>query len=70
MQDSYHRQLDPKASVDSGRSRKGQVLLRLGALNTCILGCSEDLVSRLSKGPSWASYGLLWGPIGDTRWTY
>ena len=27
-----------------------------------------DLVSRLSKGPYWASYGLLWGLIADTKW--
>ena len=32
-----------------------------------ILGCSGDLVSRLSNGPYWASYGLLLGLIGDTK---
>ena len=26
-----------------------------------------DLVSRLSNGPYWASYGLLWGLIEDTK---
>ena len=34
-----------------------------------ILGCSGDLVSRLSNGPYGASYGLC-GLIGDTKWTY
>ena len=31
---------------------------------------SGDLVSRLSDGPYGASYGLLWGLIGDTKWTH
>ena len=35
-----------------------------------ILGGSGDLVSRLSNGPCGASYGLLWGLVGDTKWTY
>ena len=35
-----------------------------------LLGCSGDLVSRLSNGPYGASYGLLWGLIRDTKWTY
>ena len=36
-----------------------------------VLGCSlGDLVSRLSNGPYGASYGLLWGLIGDAKWTY
>ena len=34
------------------------------------LGCSGDLVSRLSSGPCGASYGLLWGLIGDAKWSY
>ena len=29
-----------------------------------------DLVSRLSNEPHGASSGLLWGLIGDTKWTY
>ena len=49
----------------------------LGPLNTrCrillrnrngVLGCSRDLVSRLGNGPCGASYGFLWGLIGDTK---
>ena len=35
-----------------------------------LLGCSGDLVSRLSNGPCRASYGLLLGLEGDTKWTY
>ena len=35
-----------------------------------IIGCLGDLVSRLSKGPYRAYYGLLWGLTGDTNWTY
>ena len=35
-----------------------------------LLGCSGDLVSRLGKEPYEASYGLLLGLIGDTKWTY
>ena len=34
------------------------------------LGCLGDLVSRLIIGPSVAFRGLLWGLIGDTKWTY
>ena len=34
------------------------------------LGCLGDLVRRLSNGPYGASYGLLRGLIGDTKWTY
>ena len=34
-----------------------------------LLGRSGDLVSRLSNGP-YGAYGLLWGLIGDTKWTY
>ena len=34
----------------------------------CLLsGCFVDLVSRLSNGPYGASYGFLWGLIGDTK---
>ena len=29
-----------------------------------VLGCSGDLVNRLSNGPYRASYGLLWGLCG------
>ena len=35
-----------------------------------ILGCPGDLVSRIGNGPYGASYGLLWGLIGDTKRTY
>ena len=35
-----------------------------------ILGCSGDLVSRLSNGPYRASNGLLWWLVADTKWTY
>ena len=40
----------------------------LGVAHTWML--FGDLVSRLSSGPYRASYGLLWGLIGDTKWTY
>ena len=42
---------------------------RLGLLGGP-LGCSGDIASRLSNGPYGASYGLLCGLIGDTKWTY
>ena len=32
-----------------------------------LLGCSGDLVRRLSNAPSGACYGLLGGLIGDTN---
>ena len=35
-----------------------------------LLGCSGDLASRLSNRPYWAYYGLLFGLIWDTNWTY
>ena len=35
-----------------------------------LLGCSGDLVSRLSNGPYGASYGLLRWLMRDTKWTY
>ena len=34
------------------------------------LGSLGDLVRRLSSVPHGASYGLLWGLTGDTKWTY
>ena len=34
------------------------------------LDARGDLVSRLSNGLYGASYGLLCGLIGDTKWTY
>ena len=30
-----------------------------------LLGCSGDLVARLSSGLFGAACGLVWGPIGD-----
>ena len=39
---------------------------RLQIRNSFLLRYSGDLVSRLSNGPFGASYGLLWGLIGDT----
>ena len=30
----------------------------------------RGLASGLSNGPYGASYGFLWGLIGDTMWTY
>ena len=35
-----------------------------------LLRCLGDLVSRFSKGPYGASYGLLWGLRGGTSWTH
>ena len=36
-----------------------------------LLGCSfGDLVSRLSNWPYRAYYGLLFGLMWDTKWTY
>ena len=37
---------------------------------TPLLRCSGDLATSLSNGPFGASYGLLRGLIGDTKWTY
>ena len=34
------------------------------------LGCSGDLVSRRSSWPYGAYYGMLFGLIWDTKWTY
>ena len=33
------------------------------------VGCSGDLVSRLSNWPDCACHGLLWGLVGETEWT-
>ena len=49
--------------------QKGDAHLALIDRTLYLLGCSGDLVSRLSTGPYGASYGLLGGLIGDTRST-
>ena len=35
-----------------------------------LLGCSGDIVNRLSNWPYEASCGSLWGLVGDARSTY
>ena len=57
---------DPTARGDVPTFALGPLALALSLL----LGCSGDLVSRLSSGPYRAYYGLLWWFIGDTKWTY
>ena len=60
------REVTPNDQSPHSEGPKGRTRLDCSAL----LGCSGDLVSRLSNGPYGASYGLIRGLIGDTKWTY
>ena len=54
--------------VGFGRSRTPNHYVGAGCMK--LLGCSGDLVNRLSYGPYAASYGFLWVLLGDAKQTY